>query len=78
MKPSEIEDQIVAVTKKSAGRTFTGRMTLYKRDGEPDQWQLIYQTNPVGKLHLQEDILLPFDVHKDVKRAGDKLVLEVD
>ena len=53
-------------------------MTLYKRDGEPDQWQLIYQTNPVGKLHLQEDILLPFDVHKDVKRAGDKLVLEVD
>ncbi len=76
MKPSEIEDQIVSFTKKSTGRTVTGRMTLYKRDGEPDQWRLIYQTNPVGGLHLQEDVLIPFEAHEDVRLVDGKLVLE--
>jgi hypothetical protein len=78
MKPSAIEDQIVSFTKKSSGRTVTGRMTLYKRYGEPDQWRLIYQTNPAGGLRLEEDILIPFEAYEDVRLVDGKLVLELE
>jgi len=78
MKPSEIERQIASYTSKSTGRTLVGRMELYKCDGEPDQWRLIYNTNPIGKLYLQEDVLFPFAVHEEIRNLDGKLVLERD
>lgn len=76
MEPAEIEDQIIHYTNRKTGRTVVGRMNLYHREDEPDCWRIIYHVNPLGGLHLQEDVLLPFEVHKDVQYISGKFVLE--
>jgi hypothetical protein len=76
MKPSDIEDQLITFTNTDTNRTIVGRINLHQTNGERDQWRIVYSVNVADHMHLQEDVLLPYEIHKFVERVNGKLVLK--